>query len=176
MIGAIVATFLGSPLAAAPQPSAALPEISINELAADRFELIHSGSKFSSRDAIEGRLLLSSARLALAHGQGWFVLLTMPGERIDVHPSRRDAAFGTRYGHWQPHWTYYLAGYGWQPWHPEWGAEFWAGDVDVRRVEQFEAHAMIELGKSANPLDDVVLFDANAVIRDGDLKRVASEE
>ncbi len=42
-------------------------------------------------------LLLSSSRLTLAHGQSMFVLLTLPGERRDAHPPRRDAAFGLKY-------------------------------------------------------------------------------
>lgn len=142
------------------------PEISISELSPERFELVYSGTKFTSRDDIERQLLLSSARLAIAHRKDWFVLLALPGERPDVHPPRPNAGFGAKYGHWQPHWNYYLSEYGWQWWHPEWGGEFWTKDVDPKSVQRFEVHAMIDLGKSAGPLSDAAEFSAESVVRD----------
>jgi hypothetical protein len=150
---------------AAPFAVAIGPRISVTALSADRYELIYSGTRFTSRDELEGRLLLRSARLAIAHGAQRFTLLTLPGERIDAHPSRSDAKFGSKYGHWQPHWTYYSAPYGWQPWHPEWGVAFWTKDVDVTRVSQFEAHAMINLGKTGNR-PDAPVFNARTVVHD----------
>lgn len=150
---------------AAPLPVVMRSAISVTALSTDRYELIYSGTRFTSRDEIEGRLLLRSARLALAHGAQRFTILTLPGERIDVHPSRSDASFGSKYGHWQPHWTYNLAPYGWQPWHPEWGAAFWTKGVDVKRVSQFEVHALIDLGKTGNR-PDAPAFDAKAVVHD----------
>ena len=163
---AIIAMISGSAAwGAAPSAVVVGSGISVTALSTDRYELVYSGTRFTSRDEIEGRLLLRSARLALAHGAQRFTLLTLPGERIDVHPSRLDASFGSKYGHWQPHWTYYLAGYGWQPWHPEWGAAFWANAVNVKRVSKFEVHAMIDLGKTENRRD-APHFNAKAVVRD----------
>ena len=152
----------GSP----PEQRSAQPEVRISELSPDRFELVYSGTKFTSRDEPERELLLSSARLALAHGQAWFVLLPLSGERTDVHPARPNAAFGAKYGHWQPHWNYYVPQSGWQWWHPEWGAEFWTKDVDPKSVERFEVHAMIDLGQSTSSLDEGLQFKASDVVRD----------
>ena len=164
---------MGAGAAAAPSPKeAAQPAVSISEIAPGRFELIYSGTNFSSRDGPERTLLLSSARLALAHGQDWFVLLAMPGERTDMHPARPNPAFGAKYGHWQPHWNYYVPQTGWQWWHPEWGADFWTKDVDPKAVERFEVHAMIDLGPSASSLDQGLQFKAPEIV--GDLGRPSS--
>ena len=151
---------------AAAGPAATQPAISISELTPDRFELVYAGTKFTSRDEVERQLLLSSARLSIAHGKDSFVLLALPGEQRDVHPARPNPAFGAKYGHWQPHWNYFLPKEGWQWWHPEWSAEFWTRDVDPARVERFEAHAMIELGARGSAVDNAVPFNARDVVRD----------
>ena len=157
---------VGAIVPAAAAPPAAQPAISISELSPDRFELVYSGTKFTSRDEVEGQLLLSSARLALGHGQESFVLLALPGEQRDVHPARPNPGFGAKYGHWQPHWNYYLPKDSWQWWHPEWGAEFWTKDVDPKAVQRFEVHAMIELGAGAGAFDNALPFNARDVVRD----------
>jgi hypothetical protein len=163
----IASTVALGAMGAAPVPAAdPRPEIQISELTPERFELVYSGTQFASRDAVEGQLLLSSARLALAHGRDSFVLLAMPGERPDVHPARPNPGFGASYGHWQPHWNYYLPSLGWQWWHPEWGADFWTADVDPNSVERFTVHAMIDLGRGAGAPRAAPRFDARLVVRD----------
>ena len=139
-------------------------EVRVSELPQDHFELILSKTRFVSRDEAEEQLLLDAARLAVAHGKNRFVLLALPGEQRDAHPARPDAAFGRAYGHWRPHWTYYLDKEGWQWWHPEWGSEFWTKDVDPSAVRQFEVHAMIALGETVE--ENAVPFDARAILRD----------
>ena len=157
---------LGASVSASPATVAARSSINISELSPARFEVIYSGTKFTSRDGIERQLLLSSARLALAHGQRWFVLLAMPGERPDVHPARPNPGFGVKFGHWQPHWNFHTSRYGWQWWHPEWGADFWTKDVDPKTVDGIEVHAIIDLGQSASPVEDGLQFNADDVVRD----------
>lgn len=163
---------IASALAVAPiAPAAAAapirqPAISISELSPDRFELVYSGTKFTSRDEVERQLLLSSARLAVGHRKEIFVLLALPGEQPDVHPARPNPGFGAKYGHWQPHWSYYLPEDGWQWWHPEWGAQFWTKDVDPARIERFEVHAMIELGARGSATDNALPFNAGDVVRE----------
>jgi len=163
----IASTIAFGTVGAAPAPTPdPQPEIRISELSPERFELVYSGTKFTSRDAVERQLLLSSARLAVAHGKESFVLLAMPGERPDVHPARPNPRFGAQYGHWQPHWNYYLPKLGWQWWHPEWGADFWTRDVDPRSVERFTVHALIDLGGKVGAPADSPEFNAGAVVRD----------
>lgn len=157
---------LAAPASSAAPSTPPVPSITISELTPERFELVYSGTKFTSRDEIERDLLLSAARLAMAHDAQSFVLLAMPGERPDVHPPRRNAGFGAKYGHWQPHWNYLLPQHGWQPWHPEWGEDFWTREVDPKAVDRFEAHAMIQLGRSASALDDELQFSAKGVVGD----------
>ena len=164
LIACALAAGAVSPAAAG--PATPQPAIGISELTPDRFELVYSGTKFSSRDEVERQLLLSSAQLALAHGQESFVLLALPGEQPDAHPARPNPGFGAKYGHWQPHWNYYVPQYGWQWWHPEWGAEFWTKDVDPKAVRRFEVHAMIELGASAGAPGNALPFNARDVVRD----------
>lgn len=163
---AAVASMGASALAGKPPKQGDSPQISISQVASDRFELVYSGRRFESRDGPEERLLLSGARLALAHGQEKFVLLALPGELQDVHPRRPSPSFGAKYGHWQPHWNYYIPEHGWQLWKPEWGAEFWTKDVDPRTVERFDVHAMIELGSSANAAAQGLEFRAPDILRD----------
>jgi hypothetical protein len=167
IVGLAAMMTLAGPVAAA--PAATAPAVTISELAPDRFELVYSAAKFTSRDEVERELLLQAARLSLAHGAATFVLLSMPGEQPDVHPPRRAVSYGSAYGHWQPHWNYLVAGQGWQPWHPEWGARFWSEEVDLKTVEQVNAHAMISLDPPAERRDGTQMFDARAVI--GDLTR-----
>lgn len=142
-----IAVGLASPAAEAePKEQRMPPRVGISELAPDRFQLVYSGTNSAAREEVEEALLLGSARVALAHEEQWFALLAMPGEMTDRHPPRRTPTFGAQFGHWQPHWNYYVPQYGWQWCHPEWGDEFWMKDVDPKLVQRFEVHAMIELG------------------------------
>lgn len=130
-----------------------------------RYEVTLSGRRFTSRDAIEGELLARTARAVLARGAAWFVLLPMPGERRGEHPARAAPSYGAAYGHWQPHWSYLQRGAGWQPWHPEWAAPFWAGQVPPAEVEAWQVHAMIRLGRG-EVQDRSLAFDARRAARD----------
>ncbi|MES2119369.1 MAG: hypothetical protein V4513_02200 [Pseudomonadota bacterium] len=60
----------------------------------------------------------------------------------------------------------YVPQYGWQWWHPEWGGEFWTKDVDPSKVEQYDVHAMIDLGPSTSALDTTQQFNARDIISD----------
>jgi len=157
---------IGTAATAAPAAKSPTAAIAVSELTPGRFELVYSGAKFTSRDEVEGELLLSSARLSLAHGQQRFVLLAMPGEMTGVHPARTNPSYGAQFGHWEPHWSYYLPQTGWQPWHPEWGAEFWTKDTDPKLVERFQVHAMIQLGRDSTDENGSPAFNANDVVRD----------
>lgn len=154
----------GAASAAAPKAQPAL-SYSQSDNGDGRFELTLSGTRFTSRDTIEGELLRRAAQLTISKGQDWFMLLHLPGEQPDKHPPRPKPAFGVRYGHWQPHWSYKQSGAVWQPWHPEWGTRFWADEVNPKEVQRFEVHAMIESGKGPIPAHETA-FDAKQVIRD----------
>lgn len=132
-----------------------------------RFEVTFSGKRFESRDRVERYLLYRAALLAKQNGAGWFGLLYLPGEAgPDSHPARPSGPSQHHYGHWQPHWNYYVSGQGWQPWQPEWGVAFWADSIDLSLVERYDAHAMIELGINRRPLEEQPIFDVDEVIRD----------
>jgi hypothetical protein len=138
-----------------------------SEVAPGRFEVTFSGTRFESRDRVERYLLYRAALLAKQNGASWFGLLYLPGEAgPDSHPARSSPTGQHHYGHWQPHWNYYVSGLGWNPWHPEWGAAFWADSIDLSRVERYDAHAMIELGINSRPSGDQPIFDVGEVMRD----------
>ncbi len=138
-----------------------------SEVAPGRLEITFSGTRFESRDRVERYLLYRAALLAKQNGASWFGLLYLPGEAgPDSHPARSSGPGQHHYGHWQPHWNYYVSKLGWQPWHPEWGVAFWADSIDLSLVERYDAHAMIELGINRRPLEDQPIFDVDEVIRD----------
>ena len=147
--------------------SSAETSFTSSEVAPGRLEVTFSGTHFDSRDLVERYLLYRAALLAKQTGASWFGLLYLPGEAgPDSHPARSGRLGQHHYGHWQPHWNYYVSGLGWQPWHPEWGVAFWADSIDLSRVEQYNAHAMIELGVGSRPQNDQPIFDVDEVVRD----------
>lgn len=150
---------------AAAQGDKSVPVFAYSDGGNGRFELTLSGAGVPSRDAIEGELLRRAAMVTRSRGHDWFVLLHMAGEHPGQHPPRANAAFGARYGHWQPHWSYKVGETLWQPWRPEWGTAFWTKEVDATQVQAFEAHAMIDLGDGPLPAGNTA-FDARQVIRD----------
>jgi hypothetical protein len=136
------------------------------EIAPGRFELTYSGTRLGARDTVEHYLLYHAALLARRNGATSFLLLYLPGEAgPTVHPALPRPSSGPDFGHWQPHWNYYVTGMGWQPWHPEWGAAFWADGIDPARVQRYEAHAIIELIRGRRLPEDQPVFDAKEVIK-----------
>ena len=136
------------------------------EIGPGRFELTFSGIRFNSRNTVEHYLLYRAALLARHNGATSFRLLYLPGEAgPSVHPALRSRLSGPDYGHWQPHWNYYLTGMGWQPWHPEWGTTFWADEIGSARVQRYEAHAIIELIMEGRAPEDQPVFNAGEVIK-----------
>ena len=137
------------------------------EVEPGRYELIYSGKRLHSRTDVEHYLLYRAALLARQKGANSFDLLYLPGEEGPTsHPAPPRLSSGPDYGHWQPHWSYYVTGLGWQPWHPEWRAAFWADGIDMARVEKYEAHAIIDLGNDEDLEEDRPTFRVSQVIRD----------
>ena len=140
-----------------------------SDAGSDRLEVTFSGLRFTSRDEVEGQLLYHTALLTRQRGYTWFVLLHMPGEAgAGSHPPRQGVAYGANYAHWQPHWNYYRADFGWQPWHPEWASPFWTSEVDPATVERFDVHAMVDMGRGPAPADNQMMFDTASVLKDLD--------
>lgn len=164
-VAAIVSAMIAVSAPATAQQNNSTLTFASRESGSERFELTLSGTGVPSRDAVEGELLRRAALFTRSRGYDWFVLLHMAGEQPGQHPPRTDPAFGARYGHWQPHWTYKIGEAVWQPWHPEWGAPFWTKEVDAAGVQAFEAHAMIEVGRGTLPSREAA-FDAKQIIGD----------
>jgi hypothetical protein len=161
---------VGAPIAAAATVDRSKPlepsGYASTAIGENRYEITYAGPWSGSRDSIEGGLLYRAALLASQHGKTWFRFLHMPGEAGPLsHPGRGAPSFGAAYGHWQPHWSY-LTESGWQPWHPEWGAPFWAETLAGPAAERVEVHAMIELGSGSLAVRSQTDFDVAQVLRD----------
>ena len=167
LFAAFCALSLVAPAASGRPIGEAVPSapIAVTQVMGNRFELVYAGKQFTSRDKIEARLLLRAAELTRQFRHNWFVLVQMPDEEPGQHLARTDVSYGPQYGHWQPHWYYFMQPHGWQPWHPEWEAPFWATETDPAQVEKFEVHAMIELRSGEVP-QVAEVFDADAIVAD----------
>jgi hypothetical protein len=170
IVGAVPGAAVARPGPAATRPAGGemVPggRLRTSEVEPGRYELIFSGRQLkASRAGIEEYLLYRAALLGRKKGATSFSLLYLPGEEGPTsHPAPASASTGSGYGHWQPHWTYYVTGLGWQPWHPEWGQAFWTDGIDMARVEKYEVHAIVELSDDPTPETDQPAFKVNEVI------------
>jgi hypothetical protein len=170
IVGALPGAAVDRPAAAATRPVGGemVPggRLRTSEVEPGRYELILSGRQLKgSRAGVEQYLLYRAALLGRQKGATSLSLLYLPGEEGPTsHPAQAGASAASGYGHWQPHWTYYVTGLGWQPWHPEWGQAFWADGIDMARVEKYEVHAIVELSDDATPEADQPAFNVNEVI------------
>ena len=139
-------------------------------LAPDRYRVHFSGNSLTSRERVEGYLLYRAAELTLRDGYEWFLIVDRHTEHdvrtyVQPDPFYRPW-YGAGYGYWRPHWRYYRDRFGWSEWHPEYGDPFWAGEVDVRTVERFEADAEIVMRNGPVPPGEARAFDAREVLSD----------
>jgi hypothetical protein len=176
---AIVATLIGLATGACSTATPYQPDIagqrvaggySETKIGEDRYRVNFEGNSLTSRDRVEGYLLYRAAELTIRDGYDWFLIV----DRLTEHDVETYVApdplyrpwYGNRYGYWRPHWRYHQGRLGWQNWHPEIGERFWAGGVDIRTVEQFEAHAELVMRRGAVPAGEERAFNARRVIRD----------
>ncbi len=162
------------PLAACMTPTPYQPEVrgqrihggySEEKLAENRFMVTFDGNTLTSRERVEGYLLYRAAELTVQNGYDWFRIAhreTERDRRTYYEPSYRPF-YG--YDYWRPYWRYYRPRYGWYVWHPHDRDPFWADDIDVTTVEEYEAHAEIVMGRGA-VLQDESVFDARKVMAD----------
>jgi hypothetical protein len=107
-------------------------------LANDRFLVRFHGNELTSRERVEGYMLYRAAELTLQNGFDSFEVIERHTEHDVESYVDRSPFYGPGYGWWRPHWRYYYPDGGWSPWHP-----YGYGQVDIRRVESFEAEAEI---------------------------------
>lgn len=138
-------------------------------LEANRFRVTFSGNSLTSRETVESYLLYRAAELTVAQGYDWFALADRRTEKTTRYMADPDPFYSTpyygRWGYgWRPHWRYYGGGYGWRSWDP-WGYDpFWAGRMDVREINRYEATAEIVMGKGPKPANDTSAIDAREVL------------
>lgn len=133
----------------------------------NRYRVTFDGNTLTSRERVEGYLLYRAAELTVQNGYDWFRIVDRETERdrrIYVEPSPFYRPW-YGYDYWRPYWRYYRPHYGWYDWYPYGRDRFWADDIDVRTVEEFEAHAEIVMSRGA-VLKDKTVFDARKVMDD----------
>jgi hypothetical protein len=152
-------------LAAMQLPVAPDLTISVEDFGPNRYQLVGAGSRFTSRDAVEGRLLIEAARVTVESGHSKFALIEMPSESRGVALRRPMPVFGVQYRNWHAEWCFRAGNERWQHWRPHSGAAFWAGTIDMSRITQFEAYAIIEAGPEFTT-ESTDIFDAAQVLSD----------
>jgi hypothetical protein len=134
-------------------------------LSENRYLVTFDGNTLTSRERVEGYLLYRAAELTVQNGYDWFRVAhrqTDRDQRIYIEPAYRP---WHGYSYWRPNWRYFRPRYGWYVWHPYDGDPFWADDIDVRTVEEFEAHAEIIMGRG-RASDSEGIFDARRIMAD----------
>lgn len=127
-------------------------------LDAGRYLVTFAGNSVTSREQVEMSLLLRAAELTVQNGQDWFATVNRATER-DTRYSVTPSPFSARYGpYWSPYWRFYRGGY-WSRWDP-----FWDRDMDIHRIDRYEASAEVVMGRGPKPAGDRNAFDAREVI------------
>lgn len=148
-------------------PDQAIPGgFSEERLADNSYRVTFAGNCFTSRERVEGYLLYRAAELTLEKQYDWFVIADRLVERDarTYEEHSYNPYWGTAYGYWRPYWNYYDPRIGWRGWHTGLRDPFWADQVTLRTVEQFTAHAEIEMHRGAIPGDEERAFVASEVI------------
>lgn len=173
-LGALLAVMALNACAAATtyQPSlpgrAASGGFSEQRIEANRFRVTFAGNSLTPRETVESYLLYRAAELTVAQGYDRFAIADRSTDRKASSYLQTDpfynSWYGSRFGHFAPTWRYYGGGRGWNSWHPYMGSPFFAGRMDLRTIEKFEATAEIVMGRGEKPGDDPTAFDARAVM------------
>lgn len=128
------------------------------QLERDRYRVTFAGNSVTSREQVEMSLLLRAAELTAQGGYDWFATVNRATDQ-DSRYSVSRSPFSAQYGrYWSPYWRFYRGGL-WSRWDP-----FWDRDVDVQRIDRYEASAEIVMGRGAKPAGDPNAFDAREVI------------
>lgn len=137
-------------------------------LADDRYRVTFAGNTLTTRERVESYLLFRAAELTVEKGFDWFVVVDKEMDHEIQREIRPDPhyfpSYAPAYGDWRPYWRYEGRGTGWREWDPYHGDPFFAGEVDVRTVERFEATAEIRLGRGPVPAGEGQAMAAREVI------------
>jgi hypothetical protein len=129
-----------------------------------RYRVNFTGNSFTSRERVENFLLYRAAELTVQNGYDGFTMVTRSTDP-NVRTRVTSSPFGPGpWGYWGPSWRYRYRGLGWRSWYPWGGDPFWADDIDVRTVTNYEASAEIVMFRGRRP-DDPRSFDARQVMQ-----------
>lgn len=125
----------------------------------DRFRVSFAGNSVTKRDQVEMSLLLRAAELTVEQGYDWFQTVDRTTDRDTRYVAQPDPFYYDHYSpFWGPRWRYYNRGM-WSPWGSPWGH-----DVDIQRIDRYEATAEIKMGRGPKPAGDPNIFTAREVI------------
>lgn len=132
---------------------------------ADRFHLVVTGQKLTSRNDIEKYLAYRAAELTMEQKASWFTLVESRAKGDTAPAPVRDPA-GLRYSfrmeYFRPVWRYKISGSSaWKTWSPFAGTAFISDDA--KSITEFEVSADIMLHKGQMDDADPLAFEAGAV-------------
>jgi hypothetical protein len=117
----------------------------------DRWRVTFKGNSMTSRQTVETYLLYRAAELTVDQGYDWF-------ETVERHTERQSQTYVEPFGPygygWRPYWRYHRRGFG----------SFWANDIDVQTIRQYEASTEIVMHHGPKPADHTRAFDARDVL------------
>jgi hypothetical protein len=146
-------------------PPAAPGVFTVQKKGANRFHLVVSGHKFTSREAIEWYLAYQASEVTEDQKGSWFTLVEERVKGDTVPASRRDPAglrYSFRMNYFRPVWRFKPAGAkDWKRWSPFSGAAF--PESDAKASQTYEVSADILVHKGLMDAADPLAFDASAV-------------
>lgn len=134
-------------------------------LAPDRYRVMFSGNRFTSRETVEDYLLHRAAELTRQNGYDGFTLVRRDMDRntsvdVDTYPT---AGVGA-YPGFAPYYDFYGTGGGITPYDPFVGGPFATSRIDVDRISRYDATAIIDMYRGSPPAGPQPHFDASEVL------------
>ena len=122
------------------------------QLSDNRYRVTFAGNSVTPRDRVEDYLLLRAAQVTLAAGYGHFLFDTRDTRAHTTYSAMPDPApYGWGWG-------------GWWRFHPRWGYDPFAPDVDIVTTTRYTAYAEIVVLTDAEAAHEPRAVDARAVV------------
>jgi len=130
-------------------------------VAPNRYRVTFAGNSMTSRERVETYLLYRAAELTRERGFDGFTIVDRATDRNVETRVYRDPFGAGPYRWWRPSWRY-RGSFGWRRWDPWYGDPFWADNIDVQTVQQFEASAEVVMFRGSR--GDDKSFNAREVL------------
>lgn len=138
---------------------------SSQQLAPDRYRVMFSGNRFTSRETVENYLLYRAAELTRQQGYDGFAVVRRDTDSSTVTDVDRVPAPGVgAYSTFSPYYGFYGVGGAYTAYDPYLGTGF-PTTLDVDRMQRYEAMAVIDMYRGAPPTGMGTTYNAMEVMR-----------